>query len=654
MKKIVLAAVAAIIATLGLDAKGYRVVSPDGAIEVNISVGSTLTWSVAREGVSLVAPSPLSLTLEDGTVLGHGSRISKAKTTRIDAGEDTPLFKRASIRNQCNQLTLSSKRFDLVFRAYNDGVAYRWITKKAETVKAEEFRLCLPEDWSMWVPYVLPRDTFEGQFFQSSENTYVKHAASAWESGRIAFMPITVDAVSGIKLCITEADLLNYPGMYLYNSDGDSTLEGVFPRYPKDVEQGGHNLLQGIVKTREDYIYKGSAGEALPWRVVIVATQDKELAESDMVFRLAKSPEGDFSWVKPGKVAWDWWNDWNLYGVDFVAGINNETYKYYIDFASSHGIEYVILDEGWAVNLKADLLQVVPAIDLPMLASYARERNVGLILWAGYWAFNRDMENVCKHYEDMGIAGWKIDFMDRDDQQMVDFYVRAAEVAAKHHQVVDFHGAYKPTGLNKTYPNILNFEGVHGLEQLKWGDGYDMPEYDCTIPFTRLVAGPADYTQGAMRNATRENYRPVNSEGMSMGTRTHQLAEYIIFDAPLTMLCDSPSNYMREEECTEFIASCPTVWDETVALDGKIGEYVVIARRSGSVWYVGAICNWTPRDIDIDLAPLGIEAADVTLFRDGVNAHHAARDYKKESFSISDGHIRVHLAPGGGAAAIIR
>ena len=373
-----------------------------------------------------------------------------------------------------------------------------------------------------------------------------------------------------------------------------------------------------------------------------------------MVFRLAApAAEGDWSWVKPGKVAWDWWNAWNLYDVDFRAGINNDTYRHYIDFASEHGIEYVILDEGWAVNKQADLMQVIPEIDLPMLTKYAAERGVGLILWAGYWAFNRDMEGICRHYAAMGIKGWKIDFMDRDDQPMVRFYEDAAATAARYRMVVDFHGAFKPAGLQRTYPNVLNFEGVHGLEQMKWsGPEVDQVTYDVTIPFVRLAAGSADYTQGAMRNATKRNYRPVNSEPMSQGTRCRQLAEYVLFDAPLMMLCDSPSNYRKEPECTAFIAAIPTVWDETLALDGRIAEYAVLARRSGSTWYIGAMTDWKARDMEIPLDFLPEGSYTVTVYRDGPNADRAARDFRMETTEATAATtLRVHLAPGGGWAA---
>lgn len=324
----------------------------------------------------------------------------------------------------------------------------------------------------------------------------------------------------------------------------------------------------------------------------------------------------------------------------------------YIDFASRHGVEYVILDEGWAVNLKADLFQVVPEVDLKKLINYAASRNVGLILWAGYYAFNRDLEKVCKHYSELGIKGFKVDFMDRDDQPMVEFYYKAAEIAAKHRLLLDFHGAYKPTGLNRTYPNVLNFEGVHGLEQLKFtSNNIDQVTYDVTIPFIRMLAGPMDYTQGAMRNANKKNFRYITEEPMSQGTRCRQLAEYVVFESPLSMLCDSPSMYEREAECTSFITSIPTVWDHTISLDGAIGKYVAIARQKGKDWYVGAMTNWDERTLTLDLSFVGEGAFAAEVYRDGANAHRVASDYVKEVIDIpADRKLKISMAPGGGCA----
>ena len=659
MKRLFLVS-ALLAAAFSLQAKDYFVTSPDGAVTVTVSADDCVSYTVERAGVRLIDPSRVSVTLADGTVFGGKEKFRIVRRS-VDVTVPAQNFKRASVRDHFNELTLSAKRYDIVFRAYDDGIAWRFVAKgkKGETVvQAEQAEFNFADDWNLYVPYVSGRDrstsSFEPQFYTSFESTYAHHALSQWEAGRLAILPLTVEAADGIKLCVTESDLLDYPGMYLYNRDASTKLTGVFASYPDRIEQGGHNMLQGLVCSRKDYIAKGPADFAFPWRTVIIATKDSQLADSDMTWRLGRpAAEGDWSWVNPGKVAWDWWNDWNVFGVDFVSGVNNDTYKYYIDFASEHGIEYVILDEGWAVNRQADLMQVIPEIDLPMLCSYAAERNVGLILWAGYWAFNRDMEGVCKHYSEMGVKGWKIDFMDRDDQPMVQFYVDAARTAAKYHMLVDFHGAFKPAGLQRTWPNVLNFEGIHGLENMKWSTAeVDQVTYDVTVPFTRYVAGPADYTQGAMRNGNLRSYHPSNSEPMSQGTRCHQLAEYVVFDAPITMLCDSPSNYLQEPECTDFIASIPTVWDETVALDGKIAEYVVIARRSGSTWYVGALGNWSARDLEIDLSPLGIQHAEGVAYVDGVNAHRAARDYRKKEVSVNKT-WNIHLAPGGGAVLVL-
>lgn len=661
MKRISTIFLAAVLSAAALSAApaNQSLQSPDGRLSISVSTGDGIFYTMSHDGTVLIENSPISMTLSDGTVYGGEARLQKAVKTSVDRTIDAAVYKKSAVEDKYNELTLKFKTFSLVFRAYDSGMAYRFISHagKPFEVVSEQAVFSLPEDWNMFVPYVRKSETFEKQFFNSFENTYRHTPVSEWEKGRLAFLPLMIEAPQGKKLCITEADLLNYPGMYLFNDDASTVLKGVFAPYPKEIEQGGHNMLQGVVKSRESYIARFDGAVEFPWRIVAVSSSDKEMADNDLVYCLASpaSPDSDFSWVRPGKVAWDWWNDWNLYGVDFRAGINNETYKYYIDFASEHGIEYVILDEGWAVNLEADLMQVIPEIDLEELAAYAEERNVGLVLWAGYWAFNRDMEAVCRHYSEMGIKGFKIDFMDRDDQMMVDFHRKAAEVAAKYRLLVDFHGTYKPTGLYRTYPNVINFEGVHGLEQMKWsGRDVDQVVYDVTIPFIRMLAGPMDYTQGAMRNATKRNYNPVSTEAMSQGTRCRQLAEYVVFVSPLNMLCDSPSNYMNEPECTEYIAEIPVVWDETVALDGKVGEYVAIARRSGDTWYVGAMTDWSAREMQLDLSFLPEGKYMMEIYKDGINADRAARDYKKEILPLPDVRkVDVRMAPGGGFAAKI-
>lgn len=473
------------------------------------------------------------------------------------------------------------------------------------------------------------------------------------ESDRLVFLPAMVELKDGKKAVITESDLEDFPGLLLRNETGETGFSAIHAAYPKTEIQGGHNNLQYVVTEREKYIAKVQGKRNFPWRCIVISENDAELADSDMVYKLASPCRvSDVSWIQPGKVAWDWWNAWNIYNVDFKAGINNDTYKYYIDFASKYGIEYVILDEGWAVNLQADLMQVVPEIDLQELVNYGKERNVGIVLWAGYAAIDKDMENVCKYYSEMGVKGFKVDFMDRDDQKVVDFYYRMAETAAKYHLFIDFHGAYKPTGLSRTYPNVLNYEGVFGLEQAKWDNDDDLVTYEVTIPFIRMVAGQFDFTQGAMNNANKNNFRAIYTEPMSQGTRCRQLAEYVIFESPFNMLCDSPTNYLKENECTQFIANVPTTWDETVVLDGKVGKYIVVARKKDFRWYIGAITNWEERDLVIDLKPLNGGAKSGHIYRDGPNANNVAKDYVSETAQVMGNKVKVHLAKGGGMVLV--
>ena len=661
MKKLMTVCAMALMSLAAMAApKTYELASPDGKFKVTVENGEGLTYTLSHDGDLLLDKSEINMLLTDGTIYGGVQKAPKVTRRTVNQTLPAITYKKSQVVDHFNEMTLKYKEYSVVFRAYDEGVAYRFVSHAKAPFKVEsecaEFNFA--QDWNMWIPYVdQNNETLESQYMNSFEGAYDYHKISEYKKDSLSFTPLMVDGPKGKKIVVAEADLMNYPGMFLYNFDGKSGLKSRFAPVPKTMKQGGHNELQMIVTEREEYIAALDGACSFPWRIVTVSENDAQMADNDMVWKLSTpaDPSADWSWVKPGKVAWDWWNDWNIYGVDFRAGINNDTYKYYIDFASENGIEYVIMDEGWAVNKKADLFQVIPEIDLQMLVDYAAERNVGIILWAGYWAFDRDMEKVCKHFSEMGVKGFKIDFMDRDDQVMVDFHRRAAEMCAKYNMMVDFHGTYKPTGLHRTYPNVVNYEGVNGLEQMKWSEIYEFDQvtYDVQIPFIRMVAGPADYTQGAMRNATYDNYKSVYTEAMSQGTRCRQLAEFMVFDAPFSMLCDSPSNYIREPECTQFIAGIPTVWDETKALDGKIGEYVVMARRSGDDWYVGALTNWDARDLAIDLSFLPAGNYTIEYYKDGINADRAARDYKKVVEDFTPGKVNVHMAPGGGYAAKI-
>ena len=661
MKKLLLSALL-LLCVSAIAQKQYTLQSPDKDITITIEAGEQLTYAVTHGNTCVLTPSSIGMKLGDGTMLSTKPVVKSAKTRTVNQTLQSPLYKKAEIPEVFNELTLTLKgNYKVIFRAYDAGVAYRFETdfRKPIVIENETADFNFDADYQGLIPYVLRRAGQEGdlisqQFYNSFENTYTRTNLSQMDPEKLAFLPLLVELNDGKKAVITEADLEDFPGLYLRNANGKNGLSAIHAGYPKTREQGGHNNLQWIVKERENYVAKTAGKRAFPWRIVTISENDKELANNDLVYLLA-SPNriGDVSWIQPGKGAWDWWNAWNIYGVEFPAGINNDTYKYYIDFASQYGIEYVILDEGWAVNKQADLFQVVPEIDIQELVDYGAERNVGIVLWVGYAAIDKDMENVCQYYSDMGVKGFKVDFMDGDDQIIVDFYYRMAETAAKHHLFIDFHGAYKPTGLNRTYPNVLNHEGVYGLEQAKWDNSSDFVTNEVTIPFIRMLAGPLDYTQGAMRNATKNNFAAVYTEAMSQGTRCRQLAEYVIFESPFNMLCDSPSNYLNEDECTQFIASVPTTWDETIVLDGKVGEYLIIARRKDFRWYVGAITNWEERDFVLDLSVLpNFGAKSGRIFRDGPNANRVARDYVAGQIQVMGNKVKFHLAKGGGAVMV--
>ena len=631
----------------------YTLISPDGKVVAEVSVGNGTTYTLSYDNKSVLAPSIAAMRLDDGTVLGSG-KVRKVTTYSHNEAIPTTLYTRSTVEDNYNALKVEfADRSAIEFRAYDEGVVYRFsTTRKAPfTVQNEVAAFDFGKPYNMWIAYNNLSGTKKDKYFTSFENRYNYLPLNELDANKIAFTPVVVDLQS-LKVLIAESDVEDYPGMFIGNADGDYLLDGEFAYVPASVEVGGHNKLQGIVTARENYIAKCEGSRTFPWRIVLVADNDAKLADSDMVYRLAApSRVEDASWVAPGKVAWEWWNNWGLTDVDFEPGVNTQTYKAYIDFASEYGIEYVILDEGWATKYKNDLFDIVPEIDMQGILDYAAAKGVGIILWAGYNAFNNDMERVCEHYSALGVKGFKIDFMDRDDQDMMQFYYRAAEVAAQYKLMVDFHGCAKPAGLNRTYPNVVNFEAVHGLEQMKWRKpDTDQMAYDVTIPFIRNVAGPIDYTQGAMKNAPRDKYKPNYKQPMSQGTRCHQLAAYAVFFSPLSMLCDSPSNYRKNVECAEFIASVPTVWEQSVVLDGKLGEYVVVARRNGNTWYVGGMTNWTPRTLDINLAPLGLaEGTTLDMFCDGKKATKDGADYVRKSVTLpANGVVSVELAPGGG------
>jgi len=630
-----------------------KVASPDGNIVIEVTAGPKMLWSVSHKGQPVITPSAIALAADYNDTIGNNAKVVSAKVTAVNDVIDALNYKKDKVVDNYNELVLQCKNdYSVVFRAYNDGAAYRFVTKKQTSliIVNEEANFNFAADDSAYVPYA--NDPHDGDKFQTSfENLYQHIKLSQFVKDSVAFAPVLVELANGKKAVITEVDLEDYPGMFLQAGTGNN-LHGVYAPFVTETRPNSANAAQVLVRKRADYIAKTMGTRSFPWRVVVVSENDKDLMNSDMVYKLASpSRVTDVSWIKPGKASWDWWNDWNISHVNFKAGVNTDTYKFYIDFAAANHLEYILMDAGWSND--KDLMKIIPSIDLPEIISYAKQKNIGVWLWGGSQPMNAKMDQVVEYYSQLGIKGFKIDFMDRDDQGMVNFYYTLAKKAAEHHLMIDYHGAYKPTGLQRTYPNVLNFEGVRGLENAKWSAA-DMPPYDVTIPFIRMLAGPMDYTPGAMKNATKRDFKPIYDAPFSQGTRCHQLAMYVVYEAPFAMLSDAPNNYMKEQECTNFIAAVPTVFNETVALDSKVGAYAAIARRSGTNWFVGAMGDWNDRDVTIDLSFLGSGNFEAEIYQDGINANKEATDYVKQIIKVSAGDkLPVHLAQGGGWAARI-
>ncbi|MCP2027668.1 alpha-glucosidase [Flavobacterium sp. HSC-32F16] len=632
--------------------------SPNGKIQVKIVVNDKISWTITHENDVILAPSEMSMTLDENQILGKNAVVLNSKKESVNAYFETPLYKKKTVKDQYNKLTINFKNdFSIEFRVFDDGAAYRFITKKKKdiTVNSEEVVLNFDQDYNTLMPYVRDLRNPKDPFISSFESHYENKKISEFSKDTLAFLPFLIDYKNHKKAVFLEANLEDYPGLFVTNNQSKSGFESRFSKYPLQETNGGFNNLNKLITERADYLVKTKGTRTFPWRAIVIAENDSALANNDMVQKLSDpSKIKDISWIKPGKVAWDWWNDWNIYNVDFKAGINTQTYKYYIDFASKNKVEYVVLDEGWSVE--TDIMKHNPNVDLEALIAYAKERNVGIILWASWMAIHNKTEAVFNNYAKLGVQGFKVDFIDRDDAKMVNSVYDIAQKAANHKLIIDFHGMYKPTGIQRTYPNILNFEGVKGLENNKWTPNDDVPLYDTTIPFIRMMAGPMDYTPGAMRNAIKSEFKPSHSNPMSQGTRCHQLALYTVFEAPLQMMADSPTAFMKEQESTDFISKVPTTFDETIALNGEVGKFVTIARKKANIWYLGSITNWDSRDITIDFSFLEKgKKFQAEIFSDGLNADKAATDYKKEIITVdSSTKLKYRLANGGGLAMIIK
>ena len=630
--------------------KKYKVTSPNGVLSMELTVGKDLSYSVTDNGNVLLKDNTISLNIEGKGEIGTNAKVTSKKANKISETIIAPFYRQKEFVASYNSLTLKfNNGIALEMRAYDSGVAYRFSTtnKKADyIINGETVEFNFTSDHKAYIPYSTNQKKQEAMAFQATYDVVPLSKAS----NVLAFTPLTVDCGSS-KVTIMESDLEAYPGLFLKpNGKG---FDGYFSKYPKTTDFYEWRVQEYVTST-EDYIAKFKGARTMPWRIIAIAHDEKEMPTNNLVYALASSNRiDDISWIKPGKVAWDWWNDWGISGVNFKAGINMSTYKHYIDFAAKHGLEYIILDEGWYNPKSGDMLRTIPEINLPELVSYGKSKNVGIVLWTVFNVLDKDLEEACKKYADMGIKGFKVDFLDRNDQTGVEMVYRICEECAKHKLILDLHGIYAPTGINRTYPNVINFEGVFGMEEAKWSkaDEKDMPQYDVTFPFIRMQAGFSDFTPGGFRNATRRDFQPIYYNPLTMGTRCHQMAMYILHDSPFTMLADNPTIYEKEPECTKFIASIPTVFDEMKVVDGKMGEYIIIARRIGNDWYVAGQTNWKAREVEFRLDFINnLSEYRVEYAIDGINADEDACDYIIKTENTVKTHWKISMASGGGFA----
>lgn len=628
--------------------KKYELTSPDRQVKATVSVDEQLTYNLAYGNETLLDNCTLGMEIGEEK-LGTNPKVVRASRKNVSE-TITPVvpLKYATVDNHYNQLLLKFRGgYSIEFRAFNNGFAYRFITdrKGSMEVRNETFGLHFPGDYLLHMQQ-------PGGFKTSYEEEYRHVESKEWkESDRMALLPLLIDTRKDCKILFSESALSDYPGMFL-KSRGANSVEAVFPRVPLEFGEDG-DRSQKILK-EADYIARTKGKRNFPWRYFVIAPNDGDLIENTMTLQLAEQNVlDDTSWIKPGQASWEWWNGATPYGpdVNFEAGCNLDTYKYFIDFAAHYGIPYIIMDEGWAMSTR-DPYTPNPKVDVHELIRYGKEKNVGIVLWLT-WLTVENNFGLFETFEKWGVKGVKIDFMDRSDQWMVNFYERVAKEAAKHHLLVDFHGSFKPSGLEYKYPNVISYEGVRGMEQM----GGCRPDNSVYLPFIRNAVGPMDYTPGAMLSMQPEVYRSERPNSASIGTRAYQMALFVIFESGLQMMADNPTLYYRNDECTRFLTQVPQTWDETIALKAKVGEYVIVAKRKGEKWYIGGMTNNQQKertfDIALDFLPEG-KTCKITSFEDGINANRQAMDYRKKEQTLKKGDIlHVRMARNGGFAAVI-
>ena len=635
-----------VLAALGntAGARIHELKSPDGRNVVQVEADGDVHYSLARDGQPILTRCRLTLTV-DGDTWGAGAKCRSARRNTVGQKVDFPVARRArTMTDEHNELVLAYGKYTIEFRAYNDGVAYRFVSQSpdANEVQAERADFNLVGNP---MTYTQLTDRLQQWF----EYNYTERMAADLPADSLVIPPMLA-LCGSYKVLLAEADVYRYPGLYL--RPAGEGLKGEWAYYPA-TEKAMENGNKLYADRREDYLTDHAGRRTFPWRVTAVFDNEADLLGSELIYLLASGPEqeADFTWVRPGKVLWDWWNCWNVYGVDFKAGINTDTYLYLIDYAAEHGLEYVLLDEGWSAPF--DLLTLAPGVDMEAVCRHAERQGVGVLLWTKWVNLNRQMTEALDLMARWGVKGIKVDFMDRNDAKMVDFYERTARECAKRHMLVNFHGSYPPDGMRRRYPNIMTREGVYGLENNKWSTRVT-PRHDVLLAYIRQFPGPMDYTPGSMLNAHPDRFRVIHDEPMSQGTRSHQVAMYIIYESPLQTLADSPVLYDQNAASRDFIKQIPTVWDETLPLGGRLGEYVAVARRSGDTWYIG-VMNGTgqPLHLDLNLDFAGRTPKTIRYHADGPNADRQAKDAVIATTVSANNTLSIDLARGGGYAAII-
>lgn len=627
----------------------YQVSSPDGQTDITINNEKGISWSVKKNGKTVLSKVNIDLKLGDGTSVAGRARSHKINHVSEIIRLPVPL-KNAELENNYNEMTIKLQGgYGIHFRVYNEGVAYRFFGTKNKEIIVEHEKL----------EVVFPKETLslfpeEEAMYSHYERLYLPKKVESIGPSTFGSLPMFFQETNGMNILFSEADVYDYPNLFLEGSGGEQ-MKAIFPKFVLETKPNPNRADRSeIISQEADYIAKTNSDRAFPWRFFVISDDDRTFLEQDMVMKLSRSQViEDASWVKPGKVAWDWWNANNVYGVDFKSGINNQTYKYYIDFASEYGLEYVILDEGWTKST-TEILDYAPDIDVEELVAYGREKGVEIILWCLWKPLDANMDKILDTYASWGVKGIKVDFMQRADQYMVNSFEEIAKKCADRKLLVDFHGAFKPSGLRKAYPNVISYEGVRGNEHNKWAD-YLTPDHNTTLPFIRMAVGPMDYTPGAMHNTQKENHWISFDRPMSLGTRTHQVSMYVVYESALQMLCDTPSAYLEDDKTARFISQIPTTWDETRALKAKVGDYVLIARRKGDTWYIGGMNDWEERNLPVDLSFLASGEYVAHIFMDGINANTYAEDYKIISQNVnSESELEAGMAKGGGWVAIIK